>query len=81
MTYITSWERHGREEGFAEGLAKAQSEKQQLVLRQLSRLLDQQIDTAIATKIEGLPPSELDALALDMLSFVKLEDLVAWLDG
>ena len=93
MTYITSWERHGMEigraeglaeglaEGRAQGLAKAKSEKQQLVLLQLCRLLKQPIDPENATKIEGLPPSELDTLALDMLSFVKLEDLVAWLDG
>ena len=85
MTYITSWERHGMEigraEGLAEGLAKAQSERQQLVLLQLCRLLKQPLVPEIATKIEGLLPSELDTLALDMLSFVKLEDLVAWLDG
>ncbi|MBO3461911.1 DUF4351 domain-containing protein [Aetokthonos hydrillicola Thurmond2011] len=66
-----------KEEGFQEG---RQLEAAKLIIRQMNKLIDQQLSEEMQQRISGLPLSVLEDLSDALLDFTTLADLQAWLE-
>gem|GEM_PF-2371850 len=81
MTYISTAERLGIEQGRVEGRVVGRVEgTRQLVLRQAEKRFGP-LSEPVAAQIVALPIERLDALALALLDFATGTDLVMWLDA
>lgn len=73
-------QRQGRQEGLQEGRQEGrQQEASSLVIRQLNRRLGV-LNSELLSQISSLSIDQLETLAEDLLDFVTLEDLIAWLN-
>jgi predicted transposase YdaD len=73
MSYITTDERIGYEQGKQEG-------EQNLVLRLLKRRVGE-LPQEVKERIQTLSLEQLEALGEALLDFIALEDLLNWLDA
>jgi predicted transposase YdaD len=75
MSYVTSIERMGIEQGRKEGRQEGQ---RSLILRQLVRRVGVLPDR-LTDHIEALSIAQLESLAEALFDFTQLDDLVQWL--
>jgi hypothetical protein len=81
MPLVSNFEKIAKQEGKEEGLQEGiQQERLNLILRQLTRKLNQ-LSPELDVKIKSLSLNSLETLAEDLLDFNSQQDLISWLDN
>ena len=75
MKIVTSWMEQGIEQGIEQG---KQSEARSLIMRLLTRRIGT-VEPQLQERIQQLPLTQLEDLAVALLDFSSVADLEAWL--
>jgi flagellar biosynthesis/type III secretory pathway protein FliH len=81
MPYVTSVELMGYDRGVKEGRKEGRKEGQELLI---SRQLEQKVgklSESLRDRVHDLSTEQVQSLAIALLNFEAVEDLVTWLDA